>query len=167
MGRGGEAAPDKVPVVSDSSDDGSSAAPFDGAKRWIVDGHAYDLRPFLDLHPGGPDFLLWSANRDVSIAAPAPRGRLSVTETNFPSSPNYSRGRGRATQVHTYHRNPEKTVLPRLRKYRVDDKPEAGVKRYLGVPTFLLGPDFDAVNDVPTSPHSARERLERLVLVKI
>ena len=78
MGKGGE------------KDDCPPRAAFKGSpkKRWVVDGVSYDLTPFLAKHPGGPDFLLWSANRDISIA------------------------------VHTYHKDPARTVLPLLRRYR-------------------------------------------------
>ena len=110
MGKGGE------------KDDCPPRAAFKGSpkKRWVVDGVSYDLTPFLAKHPGGPDFLLWSANRDISIA------------------------------VHTYHKDPERTVLPLLRRYRCEEPPVKSVKRLMGVPQFLLPPKFDAVTDTPS-----------------
>ena len=103
-------------------DDCPPRAAFKGSpkKRWVVDGVSYDLTPFLAKHPGGPDFLLWSANRDISIA------------------------------VHTYHKDPERTVLPLLRRYRCEEPAVKSVKRLMGVPQFLLPPKFDAVTDTPS-----------------
>lgn len=95
----------------------------DGQMRWVVEGEVYDLTPFLSKHPGGADFLLWSVDRDITIP------------------------------VMTYHKNPAKTVLPILAKYKVPNQPAAacdGVKSKLGIPHFLLPSQFDAARDVPT-----------------
>lgn len=102
-----------------------SAADADAAKdaalRWVVEGELYDLTDFLATHPGGPDVLLWSQGRDITIP------------------------------VMTFHKDPAKTVLPTLAKYKVaraagDDD----VKAKIGIPHFLLPSGFDAAKDVPT-----------------
>jgi hypothetical protein len=88
---------------------------------WIVNGEEYDLTDFLDKHPGGPDFLLWSKGRDVTVA------------------------------VYAYHKDPERIVMPLLEKYKVQkpaDKKEV-VKEKLGIPHFLLPKNFDAVSAIP------------------
>ena len=61
----------------------------DSGMRWIVNGEEYDLTNFLAKHPGGPDMLLWAVGRDITIP------------------------------VMTYHKDPERIVLPILKKYKV------------------------------------------------
>ena len=104
-----------------------AAEPASAAKasigRWVVDGEEYDLTEFIPKHPGGMDMFVWSNGRDITIP------------------------------VYTYHRDPVRTVLPLLKKYKVQTpaKPiEDVVKHKLGIPHFLLPPGFDAATDIPT-----------------
>jgi hypothetical protein len=88
---------------------------------WYVNGEEYDLTEFMHKHPGGPDFLMWSQGRDISIP------------------------------VHAYHKNPALTVVPLLEQYKVERpaaKKDA-IKQKLGIPHFLLPDQFDAVDDIP------------------
>jgi hypothetical protein len=98
--------------------------------RWIVDNEEYDLEPFLDKHPGGPDLLLWSHGRDITIP------------------------------VYAFHKDPKRSVIPILRKYKVqpsdekknmsDPRGEDGrIKSKLGLPSFLLPDKFEAKEDIP------------------
>ena len=64
--------------------------------RWVVDGEEYDLTEFIPKHPGGMDMFVWANGRDITIP------------------------------VYTYHKDPARTVLPLLKKYKV--RTPAGVK---------------------------------------
>ena len=91
--------------------------------RWVVDGEEYDLTEFIPKHPGGMDMFVWANGRDITIP------------------------------VYTYHKDPARTVLPLLKKYKVrtPEQPiEDVVKHKLGIPHFLLPPGFDAATDIPT-----------------
>jgi hypothetical protein len=46
----------------------------------IVNGRIYDATPYMDLHPGGADFLMRNAGGDATSVCPkrAIRGRLSM-----------------------------------------------------------------------------------------
>jgi fatty acid desaturase/cytochrome b5-like protein len=59
-----------------------------------------------------------------------------------------SQGRDISAVLHTYHRDPAK--LQRfLQRYEIDGFTERDVLPKLGVPPFLLDPDFDAATDLP------------------
>lgn len=90
--------------------------------NFIIDGEEYDLTDFIPKHPGGPDFLIWAAGRDVTI------------------------------HVNTYHKDPINRVYPVLKKYKVSEKRDRKkvVKNKLGIPHFLLPPKFEAADDIPT-----------------
>ena len=91
--------------------------------RWVVDGEEYDLTEFIPKHPGGMDMFVWANGRDITIP------------------------------VYTYHKDPVRTVLPLLKKYKVQAPAqpiEDVVKHKLGIPHFLLPPGFDAATDIPT-----------------
>lgn len=106
----------------------------EGRPFWIVDGRAYDFTEWMGSHPGGSTWFTQTIGRDVS------------------------------TLLHTYH--PEPARLQKiLAKYEIKepepldaspgliDRPApptaADVLPKLGVPPFLLAPDFDARRDLP------------------
>jgi len=87
---------------------------------WVVDGEEYDFTDFMLKHPGGPDYFVWSRGRDITIP------------------------------VYAYHKNPEKTVVPLLAKYKVEKpREDKGLKKKLGIPHFLLPDGFNAEDDIP------------------
>lgn len=118
-----------------------------GRPFWIVDGKAYDFTEWMSLHPGGAMWFRQTEGRDISAL------------------------------LHTYHREPEKAKRF-LAKYEIEelagmtvqpkvivpprasdgvplppDEPapvgEGDVLPKLGIPPFLLKPDFDARRDLP------------------
>jgi len=95
-----------------------------GRPFWIVDGKAYDFTEWMSLHPGGTVWFQQTQGRDISAL------------------------------LHTYHREPAR--LQRiLAKYEIKEPGAAGqlserdILPKLGVPPFLLAPDFDARTDLP------------------
>src|SRR5436305_11829957 len=118
-----------------------------GRPFWIVDGRAYDFTEWMSLHPGGAMWFRQTEGRDISAL------------------------------LHTYHRDPAraqrllqkyeikelvgKKVMPKIIvPPRASDKPpppadvspavsENDLLPKLGVPPFLLAPDFDARRDLP------------------
>jgi hypothetical protein len=113
-----------------------------GRPFWIVDGRAYDFTEWMKVHPGGAMWFRQTEGRDISAL------------------------------VHTYHREPArlqkflaryeieelggKTVQPRVVvPPRASETPlpppisEGDLLPKLGIPPFLLAPDFDARTDLP------------------
>jgi fatty acid desaturase len=118
-----------------------------GRPFWIVDGRAYDFTDWMRRHPGGPMWFAQTEGRDISAL------------------------------LHTYHREPGRlqkilakyeiaelvgeNVQPRMVvPPRLSDSPpptptwtdvptEKDILPHLGVPPFLLAPDFDASRDLP------------------
>jgi hypothetical protein len=116
-----------------------------GRPFWIVDGRAYDFTEWMGRHPGGAVWFAQTEGRDISAL------------------------------LHTYHREPARLqkilakylieelagqdVRPRLvapfRLSERDKAPEPGVPTgkdvlpKLGVPPFLLPPEFNASTDLP------------------
>jgi hypothetical protein len=118
-----------------------------GRPFWIVDGRAYDFTEWMKLHPGGAMWFRQTEGRDISAL------------------------------LHTYHREPArlrkflaryeiqelagKTVQPRIVvPPRASDTPappldgpppitEGDLLPKLGIPPFLLAPEFDARRDLP------------------
>jgi hypothetical protein len=116
-----------------------------GRRFWIVDGQAYDFTEWMGLHPGGAIWFAQTEGRDISAL------------------------------LHTYHREParlrkilakyrieelaDQDVQPRLvAPFRLSDRnmtPKLGVPGEkdvlpkLGVPPFLLPPEFNASTDLP------------------
>jgi hypothetical protein len=105
-----------------------------GRPFWIVDGRAYDFTEWMGRHPGGSMWFTQTVGRDISAL------------------------------LHTYH--PEPARLQKiLAKYEIEepaqldvppepiDRPSAPTAKdilpKLGVPPFLLAPDFDARTDLP------------------
>jgi len=60
----------------------------------------------------------------------------------------YSQGRDISAIFHVYHRDPER-LRKILVKYRIDGFGEKDVLPKMGIPPFLLAPDFDASKDIP------------------
>jgi fatty acid desaturase len=120
-----------------------------GRPFWVVDGRAYDFTEWMKLHPGGAMWFRQTEGRDISAL------------------------------LHTYHREPARlraflaayeieelagtTVQPRIVvPPRASDTPpsapppgrpppitEGDLLPKLGIPPFLLAPDFDARTDLP------------------
>jgi hypothetical protein len=119
----------------------------EGRPFWIVDGRAYDFTKWMRLHPGGAMWLRQTEGRDISAL------------------------------LHTYHREPAraqkflakyeikelagKTIRPKVivppragdvTPPPIDASPpvtEDDLLPKLGIPPFLLAPDFDARRDLP------------------
>ena len=106
----------------------------EGRPFWIVDGRAYDFTEWMGSHPGGSTWFTQTVGRDISAL------------------------------LHTYH--PEPARLQKiLAKYEIQEPEELDVPPELtdrptpptaqdilpklGVPPFLLAPDFDARKDLP------------------
>jgi len=118
-----------------------------GRPFWIVDGRAYDFTEWMRLHPGGAMWFRQTEGRDISAL------------------------------LHTYHREPAR-ARKFLAKYEIKElagknirpkvivPPRAGdvapppfdapppiteddLLPKLGIPPFLLTPDFDARKDLP------------------
>src|SRR3954451_19950715 len=64
-----------------------------------------------------------------------------------------TQGRDISALLHSYHREPAR-LQKMLGKYRIDDFSEKDVLPQLGVPPFLLAPDFDARTDLPKLDYS-------------
>jgi len=118
----------------------------EGRPFWIVDGRAYDFTEWIGQHPGGSMWFTQSVGRDISAL------------------------------LHTYH--PEPARLQKiLAKYEIGaqcqpDVPPGLTERpspptakdilpKLGVPPFLLDPDFDARRDLPHLDIVTREASSR------
>jgi fatty acid desaturase len=112
-----------------------------GRPFWIVDGRAYDFTEWMSQHPGGAMWFRQTEGRDISAL------------------------------LHTYHREPAR-VRRFLAKYEIEElagkeiRPKVIVPPRasdnvprpvsenellpkLGIPPFLLAPDFDARRDLP------------------
>jgi hypothetical protein len=110
-----------------------------GRPFWIVDGKAYDFSAWIEKHPGGATWFTQTIGRDISAL------------------------------LHTYHPEPaglQKMLArfeikdPEVSEAPVDETEEAAppappaptpndILPKLGVPPFLLSPDFDARTDLP------------------
>jgi Cytochrome b5-like Heme/Steroid binding domain/Fatty acid desaturase len=64
-----------------------------------------------------------------------------------------TQGRDISALLHTYHREPAR-LQKILAKYQIDDFTEQDLLPQLGVPPFLLAPDFDARTDMPRLDYS-------------
>lgn len=117
-----------------------------GRPFWIVDGRAYDFTEWMTRHPGGSMWFKQTEGRDISAL------------------------------LHTYHREPAR-LQKVLKKYEIEElvgvnvlpkltvpprsdslRPmsnvpgpvgEQNILPKLGIPPFLLAPDFDARRDLP------------------
>ena len=71
-----------------------------------------------------------------------------------------SQGRDISALLHTYHRDPAR--LQRiLAKYEIEGFTEQDILPKLGVPPFLLDPDFDATTDLPRLDYRDAGKLAR------
>jgi Fatty acid desaturase/Cytochrome b5-like Heme/Steroid binding domain len=123
-----------------------------GRPFWIVDGRAYDFTEWMGKHPGGSVWFQQTEGRDIS----------ALLHT-------YHREPARLQKVLAKYEIEEykgQQVLPKLNvPHRLSDRspappapPEAGgssritemdILPKLGIPPFLLAPDFDARTDLP------------------
>jgi Cytochrome b5-like Heme/Steroid binding domain/Fatty acid desaturase len=122
-----------------------------GRPFWIVDGRAYDFTEWMTRHPGGSMWFKQTEGRDISAL------------------------------LHTYHREPAR-LQKVLKKYEIEElagvnvlpkltvpprsdslRPMSNVSGpvsdqdllpKLGIPPFLLAPDFDARKDLPKLDYS-------------
>ena len=69
-----------------------------------------------------------------------------------------SQGRDISALLHTYHRDPARLQRV-LAKYEIEGFTERDVLPKLGVPPFLLEPDFDATTDLPRLDYADRGSL--------
>jgi len=69
--------------------------------------------------------------------------------------------------VNTAHKDPHKTVYPILKKYKIEakQKNEDIMKDKLGIPNFLLPPQYNAITDAPTYNFDPKD--ESLLLNKV
>jgi fatty acid desaturase len=88
-------------------------------------------RPFWIVDGRAYDFTEWTGRH--------PGGATWFQQTQ---------GRDISALLHTYHRAPA-PLQKILAKYRIDDFSERDLLPQLGVPPFLLAPDFDARTDLP------------------
>src|SRR5579864_1788013 len=127
-------------TISRTSPHTGTVLPQGGRPFWIVDGRAYDLTDWMKRHPGGPMWFGQTEGRDISAL------------------------------IHTYHREPAKlqkilakyeikemagkevrpklVAPPRVSERDLFDKLEVPTEQdllpKLGVPPFLLPPEFNA-----------------------
>ena len=117
-----------------------------GRPFWIVDGRAYDFTEWMGRHPGGATWFTQTVGRDISAL------------------------------LHTYH--PEPAGLQKiLAKFEIKEPGELDdlaeltdrpapptaddILPKLGVPPFLLAPDFDARRDLPHLDYRRRGKPAR------
>ena len=115
-----------------------------GRPFWIVDGKAYDFTEWIGRHPGGATWFTQTQGRDISAL------------------------------LHTYHPEPAglQKMLARFEikePVELDGSPEVSdrppvptaqdIMPKLGVPPFLLAPDFDARTDLPHLDYSSQNSL--------
>ena len=109
---------------ADPKEEPRPTSPFTGTQHlqgppfWIVDGEAYDLREWMERHPGGSAWFVTTQGRDISAL------------------------------FHSYHRDPQQ-LRKVLAKYKIHTARPEDVLPTLGVPPFLVAPDFDASRDLP------------------
>src|SRR5215813_4369022 len=116
-----------------------------GRPFWIVDGRAYDLSDWIGRHPGGPIWLAQTEGRDISA--------LIHTYHREPARlqkilPNYEIKELAGKEV-----RPKLVAPPRLSEKdlfaKLDVPTEQDLLPKLGVPPFLLPPEFNAPTDLP------------------
>jgi hypothetical protein len=111
----------------------------EGRPFWIVDGRAYDFTEWMSRHPGGATWFTQTVGRDISAL------------------------------LHTYHPDPAR-LQKILEKCEIQEPGEMDIPPgvterpppptaenllpKLGVPPFLLAPEFDARRDLPHLDYS-------------
>jgi hypothetical protein len=123
-----------------------------GRPFWIVDGRAYDFTEWMGRHPGGSTWFRQTEGRDISA--------LLHTYHREPGRLQKILAKYQIEELAGQDVRPRLTVPPRLSDGppRLSDGPpqitEQDVLPKLGVPPFLLAPDFDARKDLPKLDYS-------------
>ncbi|HEV2373080.1 MAG TPA: cytochrome b5 domain-containing protein [Streptosporangiaceae bacterium] len=119
-----------------------------GRPFWVVDGRAYDFTEWMGRHPGGATWFAQTEGRDISA--------LLHTYHREPARLQKILAKFEIKELAGQDVRPKVTVPPRL-----TDKPPAppsptsnDILPKLGVPPFLLAPDFDARTDLPRLNYS-------------
>jgi fatty acid desaturase len=140
----------------------------EGRPFWIVDGRAYDFTEWMGRHPGGSMWFTQTAGRDISALfhsyhrEPALLQKiLTKYEIEEPGELDVPLGRADGPSPPT-----AMDTLPKLIEESGQlDEPHGRTERpplptvedllpKLGVPPFLLAPDFDARRDLPHLDYS-------------
>ncbi|WP_328475181.1 fatty acid desaturase [Actinoplanes sp. NBC_00393] len=77
-----------------------------------------------------------------------------------------TQGRDISALFHTYHRDPAR-LRRILAKYRIDGPTAADVLPKMGVPPFLMAPEFDASKDLPRLEYAERGSLLAAIRAKL
>ncbi len=117
-----------------------------GRPFWIVDGRAYDFTEWMGRHPGGSMWFRQTEGRDISA--------LLHTYHREPARLQKILAKYQIEELADKDVRPRLTVPPRLsdRQPPLPEPPHLTDKNILpklGVPPFLLAPDFDARTDLP------------------
>jgi fatty acid desaturase len=131
-----------------------------GRPFWIVDGRAYDFTEWMNRHPGGSMWFKQTDGRDISA--------LLHTYHREPARLQKILKKYEIPELAGTKVRPQVTVPPRSDRVRsmtsfpppmADGRPPPGdgqapiteqdILPKLGVPPFLLSPDFDARTDLP------------------
>jgi fatty acid desaturase len=140
-------------TISETPDRSSSHAgtvlPL-GRPFWIVDGRAYDFTGWMELHPGGAMWFRQTEGRDISA--------LLHTYHREPERARRFLAKYEIEELAGKNVRPRVIVPPRAAEIprQPPGGPPAGppptendLLPKLGVPPFLLAPDFDARKDLP------------------
>ena len=125
----------------------TGTALLQGRPFWIVDGRAYDFTEWMGRHPGGSTWFGQTEGRDISA--------LLHTYHRDPARLQKILAKYQIEEVAGQDVRPRLTVPPRSsgNRPRPGDGPpritEQDILPKLGVPPFLLAPDFDARKDLP------------------
>jgi hypothetical protein len=117
-----------------------------GRPFWIVDGRAYDFTDWMKLHPGGAMWFRQTEGRDISA--------LLHTYHRDPARAEKFLARYEIKELAGMNVRPKVIVPPRAGDIAPPPpgaQPPVGVEILpkLGIPPFLLAPDFDARRDLP------------------
>ncbi|GAA4716303.1 cytochrome b5-like heme/steroid binding domain-containing protein [Phytohabitans rumicis] len=118
-----------------------------GRPFWIVDGRAYDFTEWMSLHPGGAMWFRQTEGRDISA--------LLHTYHRDPARAQKFLAKYEIKELAGMDISPKVIVPPRASDSvpRPADGPrpisENDLLPKLGIPPFLLAPDFDARKDLP------------------
>ena len=114
-----------------------------GRPFWIVDGRAYDFTEWMARHPGGSTWFRQTEGRDISA--------LLHTYHREPARLQKILAKFQIEELVGQNVRPRVTVPPRLTDRPPQPPPLTGkdILPKLGVPPFLLAPDFDARTDLP------------------
>jgi fatty acid desaturase len=116
-----------------------------GRPFWIVDGRAYDFTDWMGSHPGGSTWFAQTEGRDISA--------LLHTYHREPGRLQKILAKYLIEELADQEVQPKLTVPPR----RMDNRSRVtqhDILPKLGVPPFLLAPEFDARKDLPKLDYS-------------